>query len=81
MEDKIRHRAAVEEIKKERLRLLQESEKEKLRIMHERERARKEEKDIEFFLRPHDQLTGSALALVIQKKRKIAAEYGWEFDV
>ena len=83
MEDKIRHRAAVEEIKKEKLCVLQESEQKKLRILEERERerARKQEKDEEFFVRPHDHLTGSAYQMVIQKKKKIAVEYGWEFEV
>ena len=46
VEDKIRHRAAVEKIKKERLRLLQESEKERLRILHEREREREKKRRI-----------------------------------
>ena len=40
MEDKIRHRAAVEEIKKEKLRILQQNEEKKLRILEERERER-----------------------------------------
>ena len=43
VEDKIRHRAAVEEIKKEKLRVLQESEQKKLRILEERERERERE--------------------------------------
>ena len=38
MEDKIRHRVAVEEIKKEKLCLLQECEEKMLRILEERER-------------------------------------------
>jgi hypothetical protein len=81
VEDKIRHRAAVEEIKKEKLRVLQLNEEFFLRILEERERRFKQEKDEEFFLRPHDHLTGSAYQMVIQKKKKIAAEYGWEFEV
>ena len=40
VEDKIRHRAAVEDIKKEKLRVLQESEQKRLRILEERERER-----------------------------------------
>ena len=45
----------------------------------EREREKKQEKDEEFFLRPHEHLTGAAYNFVIQKKKKIAAEYWWEF--
>ena len=40
MEDIIRHRPAVEDIKKEKLRVLQESEQKRLRILEERERER-----------------------------------------
>ena len=57
MEDKIRHRATVEEIKKEKLRVLQQNEEKKLRILEEKEGRFKKEKDEEYFLRPHDHLT------------------------
>ena len=47
MEDKIRHRAVVEEIKKGNLRVLQLSEEKRLRILEERERERERERESE----------------------------------
>lgn len=38
----------------------------------------REQKDLKFFLKSHDHLTGSKLALVLGKKQEIAEMYGWE---
>ena len=64
MEDRIRQTVVVEEMKKEKLRLLQETVK-----------LKKQEKDEAFFLKPHDHLIGSALSMTLAKKAKIVEEY------
>nr|KAJ0203660.1 hypothetical protein LSAT_V11C500271970 [Lactuca sativa] len=37
-----------------------------------------ENQDMEYFLRPHDHLTGAILSTVLERKRQIATKYGWE---
>jgi len=73
-EDKKRHRAKMEELKEEKLRIMKEEKDERLCMMREK---RKDE-DMRFYLRPHDHLTGVQLNVVLARKREIAQRWGWE---
>ncbi|KAJ0469038.1 hypothetical protein HanIR_Chr14g0703481 [Helianthus annuus] len=74
LEDKKRVRAEKLRLKKKK----QQSEilqnQEAVRMMQEQQK----DKDMDFFLKPHDHLDGAALNAVLARKREIAQRWGWE---
>ncbi|XP_023750223.1 uncharacterized protein LOC111898555 [Lactuca sativa] len=60
--------------REQKLRILEANEALKAQLL-EREI---ENQDMEYFLRPHDHLTGAILSTVLERKRQIATKYGWE---
>nr|KAJ0190420.1 hypothetical protein LSAT_V11C800414930 [Lactuca sativa] len=59
-----------------KLRILEANEERKAQLL-DREI---ENQDIEYFLRPHDHLTGGILRMVLERKRQITTKYGWELE-
>ncbi|KAK1412976.1 hypothetical protein QVD17_34629 [Tagetes erecta] len=66
-EDKKRHRATVEEMKGEELEL----KKREMKIQ-------RKEKDFQFYIQPHQHLSGSHLAAFLQMKEEIMKRWGWK---
>ncbi|KAL4565928.1 hypothetical protein LXL04_030034 [Taraxacum kok-saghyz] len=67
VEDKKRHRAKLEEIKAQ-----------KLRIIEEHLREKRWDKDMRFYVESHEHLSGAQLNAVLVRKREIAKRWGWE---
>ncbi|XP_023772676.1 glutathione S-transferase T3-like [Lactuca sativa] len=62
--------------REQKLRILEANEERKAQLL-DREI---ENQDMEYFLRPHDHLTGCILRTVLERKRQIATKYGWELE-
>ncbi|KAL4567230.1 hypothetical protein LXL04_022806 [Taraxacum kok-saghyz] len=66
-DDKKRDRAKLEEVKMEKLRILEDKMREKRR-----------EIDMKFYIQSHDHLTGVHLNMVLARKQEIAQRWGWK---
>ncbi|KAK1412969.1 hypothetical protein QVD17_34611 [Tagetes erecta] len=66
-EDKKRHRAKVEEMKGEELEL----KKREMKIQ-------RKEKDFQFYIQPHEHLSGTSLSAFLQMKEEIMKRWGWK---
>ncbi|MFS7900967.1 putative proliferating cell nuclear antigen, PCNA [Helianthus anomalus] len=81
MKAKKRHRAKIEKIKEEKLRLKKEEQEYKIILLKEEVRMMQQkqmDKDMKFFSMPHDNLAGAALDAVLARKCEIAQRWGWE---
>ena len=66
-DDKKRDRAKLEEVKMEKLRILEDKMREKRR-----------EIDMKFYIQSHDHLTGVHLNMVLARRQEIAQRWGWK---